>query len=156
MYQADNDSGKTLPITLLGAVVETSSSIVVSTWINTAGANYSDDFGLGYDVCAFNIQPFPYNNQLRAQSDNGSCYEMFDQSCVGALNSAAENYALQLTSNPSPPPNSNLTSTSLPTVCNDIATMMSSALPKECSEYFFDNTTISTPTGTFTSSVPCR
>lgn len=45
----------TLPITFVGTVAENSNDVQLSTRINTGGANYSDDVGLGYDVCGFAI-----------------------------------------------------------------------------------------------------
>jgi hypothetical protein len=75
------------------------------------------------------------NTDMRAQHDNGSCLTAFDADCVAALKQQSEDYAFQLTGFPTALPNSNLTADSLPTVCNDLASMMTSALPKQCKPY---------------------
>lgn len=107
---------------------------------NTGGANYSDDIHLGYDVCAIFLWPDNlYDNTiLRGQSDNGSCYQTFDDNCANALMNAAQGYATWI-DHASPLPNSNLTAESLPTVCSDIRDQMAAKLPDECQAFI--NTT---------------
>lgn len=138
--QPDNESGKSKPLEVAYTVTQNlnDSRIQASTWISTNGANFSDDFQLGYDVCGLNFGPLFENTIRRGQNDNGSCVQTFDEACVGAIKYAVSSFALELTLNPTPPPNSNLTSTSLPTVCNDIGQMLTSALPtlKECKPFF--------------------
>lgn len=107
----------------------------VGLWYNTGGANYSDDLALTYDVCAIGGMPLNDNAVARGQTDNGTCLSALDQPCVSAIKTAVQKYSVWLTT-PSPGPNSNLTSTSLPTVCTDIANMLRDNFPKECS-YFF-------------------
>ncbi|EME78470.1 uncharacterized protein MYCFIDRAFT_178616 [Pseudocercospora fijiensis CIRAD86] len=121
--QPDNDTGKTRPVDLAVTLVEepNTSRLQLTTWLNPRGANYSDDFGLGYDVCGMAIGPFPNNTLYRAQSDNGSCYSVLDETCVNDIKILAQQFALELTLNPTPYPNSNLTVDSISTVCSDIA-----------------------------------
>lgn len=108
-----------------------------SFWYNTGGENYSDSLSLGYDVCAIYFEPYGiYNNtDMRAYGNYGSCLVAFDEDCVGTIKQQSEDFAMQLVGNPTPLPDSNLTAGSLPTVCNDLATMMTSALPKQCKPY---------------------
>ncbi|KAF2162473.1 hypothetical protein M409DRAFT_27098 [Zasmidium cellare ATCC 36951] len=128
--QPDNNSGKTRDI-----------------GIAFTGANYSDDFGLGYDVCGMNFGPFPDNTNLRGQADNGSCTTMFDADCVNAIELAVQQYALDLVANPTPEPNSNLTQQSLPGVCNSIGEMLQSNIPQECTKYVNGSTQVGSRTG---------
>lgn len=138
--QPDNHSGKSKPLEIVYTVTQNpnDSRIQASTWISTNGANFSDDFQLGYDVCGLSFGPLFDNTIRRGQDDDGSCLQTFDEACVGAIKYAVSNFAVELTLNPTPPPNSNLTSSSLPTVCNDIGQMLTSALPtiKECKPFF--------------------
>lgn len=96
-----------------------------------------------------NLGPFPNNTNYRGQADNGSCTTMFDDDCVNAIELAVQQHALELTLNPTPEPNSNLTKNSLPTVCSDIATMLQNNMPKECSKFIDSDTTVNIPTGQF-------
>lgn len=120
-----------------------------ATWIYTHGANYSDDFGLGYDVCGMNFGPFPDNTNYRGQADNGSCLTMFDADCVNAIEIAVQQYAFDLVANPTPGPNSNLTSQSLPGVCNTIGEMLQNNIPQECSKYVNGSTQVGARTGRY-------
>lgn len=72
---------------------------------------------------------------------------MFDETCVNDVNSAAEDYALQLTLNPTVGSTSNLTVDSIYQVCPDIAQMLNDNPPKSCSKYWQQNTTWIVPTG---------
>ncbi|KAF7196660.1 hypothetical protein HII31_02030 [Pseudocercospora fuligena] len=155
--QPDNNSGKTRPVDLAVTLVEdrNTSRLQLTTWLNPRGANYSDDFGLGYDVCGMAFGPIPNNTQYRAQSDNGSCYSMLDEACVDDIKTLAQQFALELTLNPTPYPNSNLTVDSISTVCSDIAANLTSNLPKSCKNYFEDDTTVTeaTPLTGYNSSI---
>lgn len=143
--QPDNFSGKTLASSLAVTLQNpgfdsgntSSYSSSYTLWYNTNGANYSDRYALGYDVCALVGFSLNYNTQLRGQSDNGSCQSTLDQPCISALTSLAEQWALWLTT-PSPGPNSNLTSTSLPSVCRALSHAIVQHFPDECSYFFAD------------------
>lgn len=142
MANPNSDSGYTRPVEL-GVTVSTgganlSNAIQWSLWYNTGGANYSDDFGLGYDVCAFTIGAIATNTLWRSQTDSGNCVATFDRDCVSALESAASGYALGLISNGTPPPNSNLTAGSLDHICYDVANAIQSDFPSECKKYMND------------------
>lgn len=123
-------------VTALGGVpVET--NVQLAYWLDTGGQNYSDSLGLGYDVCAMTFEPLGVlnNTDARSQHDNGSCLTTFDESCVAALRQQSEDLAFQLTGFPTPLPDSNLTSDSLPNVCNTLGQSMTSALPKACKPF---------------------
>ncbi|CAK3825760.1 Hypothetical predicted protein [Lecanosticta acicola] len=144
--QPDNHSGKTQDA-LVAVTIDNSgfsntsnSSSSYSLWYNTNGANYSSDFALGYDVCVVAGLILNYNTQLRGQNDDGTCSSALDTPCINALNSRAEQYATWL-STPSPGPNSNLTNTSLPSLCRTLATQVASNIPDECS-YFIQRDSI--------------
>jgi hypothetical protein len=64
----------------------------------------------------------------------------FDGDCVTALQEQSQDFALQLVGSPTALPNSNLTADSLPGVCDRIAEMMTSALPKQCIPYMDEGT----------------
>lgn len=106
-------------------------------WYDSGGSNYSDSLGLGYDVCAITFLPHSvYNNtNARAQYDDGSCLAAFNSDCVDALRQQSQDIAFQLVGNPSPLPDSNLTATSLPEVCDKLAQAMSPALPQSCKPF---------------------
>ena len=108
----------------------------------TGGANYSDDYALGYDVCAFTFPSYSTNTLWRAQSDTGNCYATFDEECVSALESAASGYANDLINNATPSPNSNLTASHLPRVCYDIAQALEQSFPSECQKFMNDSLTL--------------
>ena len=100
------------------------------------GANYSYDFGLGYDVCAFTIEKTAINTLYRGQHDNGSWYSTFDAGCVNTLETMASDYALSLVWDPtSQQPRSNLTGDSLPVVCKDVARYLQAYFPQECKPF---------------------
>ena len=126
----------TWAVTLLGGAPQ-NTSLDHSFWYNTGGLNYSDSLSLGYDVCAIYLEPLGIlnNTDKRAQYDTGSCLAAFDEDCVTALQLQSQDFALQLVGSPTALPNSNLTADSLPSVCDRIAEMMTSALPKQCSPY---------------------
>ena len=153
----NSNTGHTRPVGL-GVTVVTggqnlSSAIQWSIWYNTGGANYSDDLGLGYDVCAFTIGVIAANTLLRGQTDSGNCVATFDKDCVSAIESAASSYALGLVMNGTPPPHSNLTANSLDRVCYDIANSIQSNFPSECQKYM--NQTQSLTVGGFRKLLPC-
>ena len=120
-------------VNLLGGVPQ-NTSLEYAFWYDTGGLNYSDSLSLGYDVCAIYLEPLGIlnNTDMRARHDNGSCLTAFDGDCVAALKQQSEDFALQLVGSPTALPNSNLTADSLPGVCDSLAQMMTSALPKQC------------------------
>lgn len=126
----------TWAVTLLGGAPQ-NTSLDQSFWYFTGGLNYSDSLSLGYDVCTIYLEPrgILENTDMRAQHDNGSCLAAFDGDCVTALQQQSEDFALQLVGSPTALPSSNLTADSLPGVCDSLAEMMTSALPKPCKPY---------------------
>lgn len=126
----------TWAVTLVGGVPQDVNADYIF-WYDTGGLNYSNSSELGYDVCAIYFEPLGiYNNtDMRAQHDNGSCLAAFDLDCVAALEQQSEDFAMQLVGSPTALPNSNLTAGSLPGVCDSLAQMMTSALPKQCTPY---------------------
>lgn len=133
----------TWAVTLLGGAPQ-NTSLDQSFWYDTGGLDYSDSLSLGYDVCAIYLEPAGIlnNTDMRAQRDNGSCLTAFDADCVVALKLRSEDFALQLVGSPTALPNSNLTADSLPSVCDKLAQMMTSALPKECMPYLNEGSTL--------------
>ncbi|SMR46858.1 unnamed protein product [Zymoseptoria tritici ST99CH_1A5] len=117
--QPENTSRKTLPVNFAFTLTQydNRSRLDASYWFNPRGADYADDFQLGYDVCAFALQTVTDEVRCRGQSENGSCYDTFDEQCINAIKSEAEQYALSLTQYPTPPPTSNLTWTSIGPPC---------------------------------------
>lgn len=110
--------------------------ISTSTWFNTGGPDYSVGLDLGYDVCAFLLyRGLNDNTHHRSQYDNGSCLATLDSDCIDALQRSAEDLAMQLVSDPTPLPNSNLTADSFPGVCESIAASMTRTFPKQCEPY---------------------
>ena len=120
-----------------------------SLWLNTNGANYSNDASLGYDVCMFTIAPISTNTLLRGQTDTGNCLATFDVDCKSALEDAASGYALGLIQNATPEPNSNLSEHSLSKVCYDVANSLESNFPEQCQKYMNDTSIIIGPYGEF-------
>jgi len=108
-------------------------------WYSPNGARCNDDFELGYNVCVLGLGGLTNNLLSRPQSGNGSCFKAFDQDCVSGLPQQIQRYALELVSDPAPSVDSNFTDTSLPTVCNDIATSLRSNWPQQCF-YLFNKT----------------
>lgn len=70
----------------------------------------------------------------------------FDGDCVTALQEQSQDFALQLVGSPTALPNSNLTADSLPGVCDRLAEMMTSVLPKQCTPYMDEGTESNTNT----------
>ncbi|KAK4629394.1 hypothetical protein CLAFUW4_08104 [Fulvia fulva] len=143
--QPENFSGRTQPVSIavtlqnpgFNSTNSTSTAASYTLWYDTNGANYSDRYALGYDVCALVGFSLNYNTQLRGQSDNGSCLSTLDQPCISAIVSTVQQYATWLTT-ASPGPDSNLTTTSLPDVCRDLSHALVENFPKECSYFFQD------------------
>jgi hypothetical protein len=107
----------------------------LSLWFNTNGANYSDNYALGWDTCYFWISPFSLNTFYRGQKDNGQCKETLDATCINDLKTAAQTQASLLVKNPTPGPNSNLTRNSLPGVCSMIAVAVTQNFPPSCARF---------------------
>lgn len=139
--QKNNTSGKTLPTSFATTLTEDrdSTSLWVTTWINTNGANYSDNAHLGYDVCQMTLTDLPTNTELRAQNDTGDCMQMLDDACVQAIRSAAETYAERLILNRHATALHN--DSQLSQSCPEIAHMINADPPEECGPYFSANTT---------------
>ncbi|KXT17723.1 hypothetical protein AC579_3602 [Pseudocercospora musae] len=142
--QPENRSGSTLASLFAVTVANpgfsntSNDSSSYTLWYNTNGANYSDDYALGYDVCAIAGLSLNYNAQLRGQTDDGSCSSTLDEPCISAIQAFAAQQAAWLTT-PSPGPTSNLTNTSLPGICRTLATEISKNIPQECSYFFQDS-----------------
>ena len=127
----------------------TNSTTQLGLWYNTGGANYSDDFALGYDACIVAVSGLSTNTLYRAQSDNGSCLATFNSDCVNALQSTSQDYATQLVSDPTPLPNSNLTVGTLYTVCDSIGRYLTANFPKQCMPYTNASSILVAGTGQF-------
>nr|POF25863.1 hypothetical protein CFP56_74948 [Quercus suber] len=119
-------------------------SASVGAWYDTNGANYADDIHLGYDVCALALGFANPYAVYRGQSDNGTCLATFDAPCINALKTAASTYAEWLVGG-NHGTQTNITDTSLPLICNDIATMIAANIPEECSAYFDEPLAIGGP-----------
>ena len=105
-------------------------------WYSTNGANFSDDFSLGYDVCAISLQNITLEAQYNDQQDNGTYLSAFDQDCVDALRELGTSIANSLVSNPSSyGPDSNLTDGALPSMCATIAARVKRSFPSERKHY---------------------
>lgn len=108
----------------------------LSLWVSSSGANYSNNFELGYDACFFWLSPLLLNTMWRGQTDDGTCSTMFDEACINDLQGAANTYAVQMVGGYAITPESNLTSTSLPTVCGNMARLMTDNFPQSCAPFF--------------------
>lgn len=129
--------------TVLQGSGDQSNSIQWSIWYATGGANYSDDYALGYDICAFTFPTYSTNTLWRGQSDTGDCFATFDADCVRALESAASGYANEMIANATPNPNSNLTADNLGRVCYDLGQTLENNFPSECQKYMNDSLALS-------------
>lgn len=107
----------------------------LSLWYSPNGLNYSNNFELGYDVCYFWLSTLDLNTFFRGQNDTGDCLSTLDQTCVNDMLSLTDLYSRQLVSAPSPGPDSNLTTNSLPTVCQDMAQRLTQNFPDSCKVY---------------------
>ncbi|KAH9826215.1 hypothetical protein Tdes44962_MAKER10059, partial [Teratosphaeria destructans] len=110
----------------------------LSLWFSPGDQNYTDNFRLGYDVCYLWLPQLTLNTLERGASENGSCVQTFDESCVNDLNSLTDTFSTELVGAPTSGPDSNLTTDSLPTVCNDLASMLTQNFPNSCRVYFND------------------
>jgi hypothetical protein len=110
----------------------------LSLWFDTNGANYTDNFALGWDACYLWMVPWALNTFRRGQNDSGDCSTTLNQACVSDLQAATNSAAKLLVSQPTTPgPNSsNLTTNSLPGVCSQIAAMVSQQFPESCAPFF--------------------
>ena len=90
-----------------------------------------------YDVCAIRMVNFTSRAIVDGQNDDGTCSTLLDQDCLDALNNLAENTANNLVAHPTPPPDTNLTSSSLPGVCEDINNAIVNNLPSQCKRFFY-------------------
>ena len=96
--------------------VANDSTVQSTLWYDTAGQNYSDDVGIGYDACAFVIYSLPQNTIRLGQNDPGDCSGMLSDPCRKTILSRASESAQKWTSYASPPPYSNLSAGVLPTL----------------------------------------
>jgi hypothetical protein len=108
----------------------------VSLWASTNGANYSNNFDLGYDACYFFAAPLLLNTIYRGQDDDGTCSSTLDSAWIKDLQAAASKYAFQLVGGLTPGTISNLTTGSLPGVCASIAAMVTKDFPSSCAVFF--------------------
>jgi hypothetical protein len=108
----------------------------LSLWFDTNGANYTDNYSLGWDACYFWMLPFTINTFLRGQKDPGDCSATLNQACLNDLKGAVNSATRLLVSNPTPGPDSNLTTNSLPGVCSKIASMVTQQFPSSCAVFF--------------------
>jgi hypothetical protein len=112
------------------------SHLELSLWISTNQANYSDNFSLGFDACYFRLAPITSNTVLRGQNDDGTCSSTLNIACIDDLQTAASTYAMQLVGTLNTAFTGNLTSQSLPGVCNSIADMTNKNFPRSCAVFF--------------------
>nr|POF06985.1 hypothetical protein CFP56_31609 [Quercus suber] len=119
-------------------------SASVGAWYDPNGANYGDDVHLGYDVCALALGFANPSAVYRGQKDNGTCLSTFDTACIDALKSSATMQAGWLVGG-NHGSQTNITKTSLPSICNQIAIELATDLPKECEAFFDDPLAIGGP-----------
>jgi hypothetical protein len=106
-------------------------------WFDTHGANYTNNFALGWDACYFWMLPFLPNTFFRGQNDPGDCSSTLDASCIADLKKATESASHELLFIlPNSGPYSNLNATSLPGVCNQIASIVNMNFPSSCAPFF--------------------
>jgi hypothetical protein len=109
----------------------------LSLWFDTHGANYTNNFALGWDACYFWMLPFLPNTFFRGQNDPGDCSSTLDTSCIADLKNATESASHELLFIlPNSGPYSSLNATSLPGVCNQIASMVNVNFPSSCAPFF--------------------
>ncbi|KAK5703698.1 hypothetical protein LTR97_002711 [Elasticomyces elasticus] len=124
---------------------ENATSEQTTLWLDIGSANYSDDYRLYYDVCAFAVTNTTQQTDYRGMQDNGTCLSAFDLGCVEAFNKLASSTADSLvTDRFDGGPDTNLTGDALPRVCEDLAMTIESRLPKECKP-FYEKTVSVTP-----------
>ncbi|EME81898.1 uncharacterized protein MYCFIDRAFT_87057 [Pseudocercospora fijiensis CIRAD86] len=124
------------PVSWAYTVYHNASTLQAVWWYNTGGANYSDDFGMGYDVCAFRLRNLTSLATWNAyiKNDDGSCNKTLDDDCIKDLKKLARRTAIAQVGEASPA--SNLTEGALPKVCSAIGTTILNNLPKTCKKYF--------------------
>ena len=129
------------PISWAGTVFQTNSSqsnrVELSLWFSPGGQNYTDDFSLGYDACYLWPSQLTIESYIRGQSDNGSCLQTMNEECVNDMITATNLYSTRLTGSPV-----NLTANSLPSVCSQLASDLTTNFPASCKPFF--NSTIAT------------
>ncbi|KAF2769687.1 hypothetical protein EJ03DRAFT_382444 [Teratosphaeria nubilosa] len=108
----------------------------LSLWFSPGDQNYTDDFRLGYDVYYLWLPQLTLDTLERGASDTGDCLQTLDQYCVNDLVSLTNTFSTELVGPPTSGPNSNLTTDSLPTGCNDLAEMLTQNFPNSCKVYF--------------------
>ncbi|CZT18082.1 uncharacterized protein RCC_03921 [Ramularia collo-cygni] len=143
----ENTSGKTLQSGLAVTIQDSSGSSNTSNstsssyglWYNTNGANYSGNFALGYDVCALIGFSLNYNSKLRGQEDDGTCSSALDSTCISDIKAVTQQWADWLTTPNTIGPGTNLTNSTLPTLCNTLAASVKDNFPASCSYFFQDS-----------------
>ncbi|KAK4501883.1 hypothetical protein PRZ48_007692 [Zasmidium cellare] len=74
------------PVSWAYTVTQNSTLLSATIWYNTGGANYTDEFSLGYDVCGFRFgDPGALTRQAHweGQGDEGDCKRALSEECVG-------------------------------------------------------------------------
>ncbi|KAF7189911.1 hypothetical protein HII31_08733 [Pseudocercospora fuligena] len=137
-YEPDLHSrnGRPAPVSWAYTVYHNATTTQSVWWYNTGGANYSDDFGTGYDVCTFRLTNVTELAKWNAyiNNDDGSCEEAFDDDCVKDLKKLARKTAEDQVGESSPA--SNLTEGALPKVCSTIGNIIQNDMPKKCKKFF--------------------
>ncbi|KAF7194555.1 Carcinoembryonic antigen-related cell adhesion molecule 1 [Pseudocercospora fuligena] len=119
----------------------------LSLWFSAGTSNFSNNYELGYDACYMWINQFTLNTFERGQNDIGGCLQALDETCVNDFLDLTNQYSVELTGNPTSGPDSNLTSTSLPTVCADLARMLTNNFPASCKVFFNESLPMSVTGG---------
>jgi hypothetical protein len=101
-----------------------------SIWYDTGRLDYSNSLKLGYDVCAICLSPRgTYNiTDRRARYNNSSCLAAFDAVCDSLQASAGgHSFAFSWRIDRTPDSNLNVTTISLPGVCETLVRNMRAA-----------------------------
>lgn len=115
-----------------------SNTNLTNIWLGTPSyANLSSDT-IPFSGCAILVPATDINAIERGQKDDGSCYQTFSKPCVDALTAQAVEIATGLTDTFTPGPNSNLTPSALPGICEQIANDLfkgGAPLPNDCMKF---------------------
>ncbi|KXT04931.1 hypothetical protein AC578_3476 [Pseudocercospora eumusae] len=124
------------PVSWAYTVYQNATTMQAVWWYNTGGANYSDDFGIGYDVCTFRLRNVTALATWNAyiNNDDGSCDKTLGDDCIKDLKKLARDTAVQQVGESSPA--ANLTEGALPKVCSTIGDILQSNMPKNCKKFF--------------------
>ena len=127
---------RTLNVSWANTVFNNGSESQSAWWYNASGANYSNDMRVGYDVCGIYISNVTAATQYRGMDDNGTCSTALGDACMGALTTLASEAADMLVGYSDQSNRANLSRGVLPEVCNDVASTVQKAFPKECRTHF--------------------